>query len=48
MSETLEQKEINTEDAIDTCEKCGDEVYNRLVGDEVYRYCPDCGFGIQQ
>lgn len=48
MSETLEMKEINIEDAIDECEKCGGEVFNVLVGDEVYRYCPDCGFGIQQ
>lgn len=48
MSETLERKEINTEDVEDICEKCGGDVYNVLVGDEVYRHCEDCGFGIQQ
>ncbi len=33
---------------IDECEKCGGEATNKLVGDEVYRWCPDCGFGIRQ
>lgn len=49
MSETLQQTMTKLHDeTIDVCEKCGEEVYNKLVGDEVYRCCPDCGFGIQQ
>ncbi|KKK76730.1 hypothetical protein LCGC14_2860670, partial [marine sediment metagenome] len=36
------------EDEIDECEKCGEEVGRRLIGDEWYRNCPDCGMAIEQ
>jgi len=33
---------------IDTCEVCGEEVGQIMVGDETYRNCPNCGTGIEQ
>ena len=24
------------------CEKCGEKTITKLVGDEIYDYCPDC------
>ncbi len=35
-------------DEIDECEKCGEEVGRRMIGDEFYRNCPDCGMAIEQ
>lgn len=25
------------------CERCGEECSSRLIGDEVYKFCPNCG-----
>ena len=36
------------EEEVDRCERCGEETHNILVGDEVYRNCPDCGPSITQ
>ena len=33
---------------LDTCERCGEEVGSKMIGDEIYRNCPNCGMGIEQ
>lgn len=25
------------------CDKCGEEAFTKLIGDEVYDWCEDCG-----
>ena len=27
-----------------SCERCGEETSNRMVGDESYNYCKDCNW----
>lgn len=39
---------ISPDPEVDRCERCGEETHNILVGDEVYRNCPDCGPSITQ
>lgn len=26
------------------CEKCGEEIGNKIIGDESYPYCPNCNW----
>lgn len=41
-------EQVLAEKEPDTCEKCGLEVGQKMIGDELYRNCPDCGIGIEQ
>ena len=34
-----------TDGGILQCPKCGEEMSQTLVGDEVYSKCEDCGYG---
>lgn len=43
----IEQKR-NEANEPDLCERCGEEVHSIMIGDEIYRNCPDCGTSIQQ
>ena len=38
------KKKIKSEPRIQYCEKCGKEIGNRLVDDEVVAYCKDCNW----
>ncbi len=44
----IRQHQKEEREKADTCERCGEEVGTKLIGDEVYRNCPNCGTGISQ
>lgn len=39
------QQQLEVENrAEDLCEKCGGETTKKLIGDEIYQKCGDCGW----
>ena len=46
--ETLQEEAVRVKAEIayeeKDCEKCGEEVGTKLIGDEIYYYCPKCNW----